>query len=135
MLYLFSQFDNELRKDKEINGMIESCGKAIRVAAPPFGYTNQNRKEKAKNHKYIINEQGELLKEGLKMKAETNLSNKEIVAKLKRNGCKVNYKSFTRILTNPFYCGYISHALIPGEIYQGNHPAVVTKRSLRLPIK
>ena len=127
MLYLFSQFDNEPRKDKVVNGMIENLRQGYWVAAPPFGYTNLNRKEKVKNHKYIINEQGELLKEGFRLKAETSLTNKEIVAKLRKKGCKVNYKSFTRILTNPFYCGYIVHALIPAEIYQGGHPALVTE--------
>lgn len=61
MLYLFSQFDNELRKDKVITGMFENLRKGYWVSQAPFGYTNKNRKEKAKNHKYEINEQGELL--------------------------------------------------------------------------
>ena len=37
MLYLFSQFDNELRKDKVVNGIIESLRQGYWVAAPPFG--------------------------------------------------------------------------------------------------
>src|SRR5438552_2244195 len=127
MLYLFSQFDNELRKDKVINGMVENLRQGYWVAATPFGYTNLNRKEKAKNHKYEINQDGELLKEGFKLKAEDRLTNKEIVAKLRRKGCKINYKSFVRIISNPFYCGYITHSLIPGEIYRGHHLALVSE--------
>lgn len=127
MLYLFSQFDNELRKDKVVNGMVENLRQGYWVAAPPFGYTNLNRKEKAKNHKYEFNRDGELLKEGFKLKAEGRLTNKQIVAKLRRKGCKINYKSFVRIISNPFYCGYITHSLIPGEIYRGYHPALVSE--------
>jgi site-specific DNA recombinase len=127
MLYLFSQFDNELRRDKVVNGMIENLRQGYWVAATPFGYTNLNRKEKAKNHKYEINKDGELLKEGFKLKAEGSLTNKEIVAKLRRKGCKINYKSFVRIISNPFYCGYITHTLIPGEICRGHHPALVSE--------
>lgn len=128
MLYLFSQFDNDLRRDKVINGMIENLRQGYWVAAPPFGYTNLNRKEKAKNHKYEINKDGEILKQGFKLKAEGRLTNKEIVAKLRRKGCKINYKSFVGMLRNPFYCGYITHSLIPGEIYRGHHPALVSEK-------
>ena len=115
MLYLFSQFDNELRKDKVIKGMIENLRQGYWVDATPFGYTNENRKDKAKNHKYVINENGQLLKTGFKLKAEGKLNNREIVIKLRKLGCKINYKSFVRIIQNPFYCGYITHSLIPGE--------------------
>jgi site-specific DNA recombinase len=127
MLYLFSQFDNELRKDKVVKGMIENLRQGYWVAATPFGYTNENRKEKAKNHKYVINENGDLLKTGFKLKADGVLNNKEIVIKLRKLGCKINYKSFVRIIQNPFYCGYITHSLIPGEIYPGKHVALVSE--------
>ena len=127
MLYLFGQFDNEMRKDKVVNGMIENLKQGFWVAPPPFGYTNTNKKEKAKNHIYIINEQGELLKEAFRLKAVTNLTNKDIVAKLRKKGSTINYKSFVRIISNPFYCGYITHALIPGEIIPGHHPALVSE--------
>lgn len=127
MLYLVGQLDNEMRKDKVVNGMIENLKQGYWVAPPPFGYTNTNKKEKAKNHIYIINEQGELLKEAFRLKAETNLTNKDIVVKLKKKGCTINYKSFVRIISNPFYCGYITHALIPGEIIPGHHPALVSE--------
>ena len=127
MLYLFSQFDNELRKDKIITGMIENLRKGYWVSQAPFGYTNLNRKEKAKNHKYEINEQGVLLREGFKLKAEGKLTNKEIVIILKKKGSKIHYKSFIRIICNPFYCGYIPHSLIPGEIIRGSQPALISE--------
>jgi site-specific DNA recombinase len=127
VINIFSQFDNDLRRDKVINGMVETLRQGYWVAAPPFGYTNLNRKEKARNHKYEINKDGEHLREGFKLKAEGRLTNKEIVAKLRRKGCTIHYKSFVRIISNPFYCGYITHSLIPGEIYRGYHPALISE--------
>ena len=55
--------------------MIENLRHGYWVAATPFGYTNLNRKEKTKNHDYKINRDGELLKEGFKLKAEGSLTN------------------------------------------------------------
>jgi len=127
VFYLFSQFDNELRKDKVIKGMIENVRNGFWVGATPFGYTNLHRKERAKNHKYFINPDGELLKKGFELKAEGKLTNKEIVDYLNKLGCKIHYKSFIRILSNPFYCGYIASTLTPDEIFKGNHPALVSE--------
>ena len=128
MLYLFSQFDNELRKDKVVNGMIENLRQGYWVSATPFGYTNKNRKEKARFHQYEINREGELLQEAFKLKAAGGMTNKDIVARLIKKGSRINYKSFVRIISNPFYCGYITHSLIPGEIYKGHHPALVSEK-------
>ena len=127
MLYLFSQFDNELRKDKVVKGMIENLRQGYWVGSVPFGYVNLNRKEKARNHKYCINEDGELLKIGFELKAKGEITNQEIVDHLHKLGCKVHYKSFVRIISNPFYCGYITNSLIPDELIKGNHPALVSE--------
>jgi len=127
MLYLFSQFDNELRKDKVVKGMIENLRQGYGVVSLPFGYVNLNRKEKARNHKYCINQDGELLKIGFELKAKGEMTNQEIVSYLHKLGCKIHYKSFVRILSNPFYCGYITNSLIPNELIKGHHPALVSE--------
>jgi site-specific DNA recombinase len=127
MLLMFSQFDNELRKDKVIKGMIDNIQQGYWVGQVPFGYTNTNRKEKAKLHNYVINKEGEVLKLGFKWRAEGKMTDHEIVQKLNSMGCKVNYKSFNRIIENPFYCGFIRHSLTPGEIFKGHHPALITE--------
>ena len=127
IFYLFGQFDNEQRKDKVVKGMIENIRNGYWVGATPFGYINLNRKDKAKNHNYSINQDGELLKKGFQLKADGNLTNKEIVSHLNKMGCKIHYKSFVRILSNPFYIGYIASSLTPGELYKGKHPALVSE--------
>lgn len=125
IFYAFGNYDNVLRRDKTTRGMIENLRNGFWVASCPFGYTNLNRKEKAKYHKYIINKDGELLKMGFKWKAEGKLNNLDIVQKLRALGSSIEYKSFVRIISNPFYCGFITHSLIPGEVIKGQHPALV----------
>jgi len=88
MILLFSQFDNDLRRDKVIKGMIENLRLGYWLGVTLFSYTNLNRKEKAKYHKYVINKDGELLKSAFKWKAEGKFSNVEIVKKLRRIGVK-----------------------------------------------
>ena len=55
MFYAFGNYDNEIRKDKSVKGMIVNLKQGYWVAACPFGYTNTKRKEKARDHQYIIN--------------------------------------------------------------------------------
>ena len=125
ILLIFSQFDNQLRRDKTIRGMVENLRGGFWVGGTPIGYDNVHRKEKTRNHKYVINNEGELLKLAFKWKAEGKMNNVEIVNKLKKLGSSINYKSFTRILSNPFYCGYITHSLLPDAV-KGNHPPLIS---------
>ncbi|MDQ6755603.1 MAG: recombinase family protein [Bacteroidota bacterium] len=127
IMLMFSQFDNDQRRDKSTTGMIENLRQGYWINSTPFGYTNLHKKEKAKNHKYIINKDGKLLKKAFELKAEARLTDKEIVKELNLLGCPIHYKSFTRILSNVFYCGYVTNALIPNEIYKGHHPPLVSE--------
>ena len=127
IFYAFGYYDNQIRREKTMRGMVENLLNGYWVAATPFGYTNLRRKEKAKYHQYVINEDGAYLKLGFKWKAEGKLSNKEIIAKMKKMGSKIEYKSFVRIISNPFYCGYITHSLIPGQVIKGHHPPLVSE--------
>jgi site-specific DNA recombinase len=126
IFYAFGNYDNELRKEKTVRGMAENLLNGYWVGACPFGYTNLKRKEKAKYHEYVINDEGKMLKLGFKWKAEGKLNNLEIVQKMRKMGSKIMYKSFVRIISNPFYCGYITHSLISGQIIKGRHPALVS---------
>jgi site-specific DNA recombinase len=126
IFYAFGNYDNELRKEKTVRGMVENLLNGYWVGACPFGYTNLKRKEKAKYHEYVINEDGKILKLGFKWKAEGKLSNLEIVQKMRKMGCSIQYKSFVRIISNPFYCGFITHSLIPDETIKGHHPVLVS---------
>ncbi|MDE3236954.1 MAG: recombinase family protein [Bacteroidota bacterium] len=123
----FGNYDNELRREKSKRGMIENLLNGYWVGVVPFGYTNLRRKEKAKYHEYVINKDGEILKLAFKWKAEGQMNNEEIVAKMQKMGSTIKYKSFVRIISNPFYCGYLVNSLIPGQVIKGKHPALVSE--------
>ena len=128
IFYAFGNYDNELRREKTTRGMIENLRNGYWVGPVPIGYTNLKRKEKAKYHEYVINDQGRILIQAFKWKAEGNLNNVEIAAKMKKMGSNIRYKHLHRILSNPFYCGYITHALIPGEIIKGKHTPLISEK-------
>ena len=128
IFYAFGNYDNELRKEKTTRGMIENLRNGYWVGPVPLGYTNLKRKEKAKYHEYIINEQGNILIQAFKWKAEGNFNNKEIAAKIRKLGSTILYKNLHRMLSNPFYCGYITHSLIPGEIIKGKHTPLISEK-------
>ena len=127
MLFAFGNYDNELRREKSVRGMVENLQNGYWLGVVPFGYTNLRKKERAKYHDYVINKDGEILRQGFKWKAEGKMNNLEIVERMIKLGSAINYKSFIRILSNPFYCGYISSSLIPGQMVKGHHPPLVSQ--------
>ncbi|MFC4636659.1 recombinase family protein, partial [Dokdonia ponticola] len=94
LYYMFSQFDNELRRDKSVSGMKEKLRKGFWIATVPFGYTNLNP-GKGKVQNIVINEQGKLLRYAFKWKANENLSHREIAEKLERKGLIINQKKLS----------------------------------------
>ena len=49
----------------------------------------------------------------------------QIVEKLKPLGVTMPKQTLTDIFRNPFYCGFMSHNLLNGEVVRGKHPALV----------
>jgi hypothetical protein len=49
------------------------------------------------------------------------LSNTEIATKLHGLGLRINKKRLSDLFRNPFYCGYISHSLLDGQVIKGTH--------------
>ena len=125
LYYMFSQFDNELRRDKCVSGMKEKIRKGYYIGPLPFGYTNLNPGN-GKTPEYIVNDQGKLLRKAFIMKANLSLANAEIVKKFKKKGLKITEKTLSKYLRNPFYCGLIISPLLPDEIVVGKQQPLVT---------
>ncbi len=128
LYYMFSQFDNELRRDKSVSGMKEKLRKGYWVGGYPFGYDNMNP-GKGKTPNMVVNEKGKLLKKAFQWKAEMNMSHVEIVNKLEKKGLKVSDKRLSEMFRNPFYCGLIVNSLVPGEVIEGKHPSIISKQT------
>lgn len=126
LYYMFSQFDNELRRDKSVSGMQEKLRKGYWMATVPFGYTNLNP-GKGKVQNIVVNEQGKLLRYAFKWRAHENLSYREIAKRLERKGLIINYKKLSTYFRNPFYCGLVVSTHIPNEVIEGKHEAMVSK--------
>ena len=126
LYYMFSQFDNELRRDKSVSGMQEKLRKGHWTGAYPFGYTNANP-GKGKTPNFVITKEGKLLKQAFLWKANSNMSHVDIAKKLQKKGLNINDKRLSDLFRNPFYCGLIVNSLIPGEIIEGLHPPLISR--------
>ncbi|MBU3659047.1 MAG: recombinase family protein [Flavobacteriales bacterium] len=127
--HLFSEFDNQLRRDKSMTGMIEKLKQGYWPFMPPTGYTNVNQGKTADQHKLIINDKGKLIKMAFEWKANDDLSLVEIAKRLSARGWDVPSKRLSHYFINPFYCGLIVSEMIPGEMIEGKHPPLISKNT------
>ena len=122
--FIFSKYDNDLRRQKAVDGMRETIRKGIWMGNPPMGYTKIKEDGVTR---IVINEKGKLLQKVFNWKAKEGYSNVEILKKLKAHGLDLKHKqAITKILTNPFYAGMIAHRMLEGEVIKGKHPAIVS---------
>ena len=121
--FIFSQYDNELRKQRSVAGMREKFKRGIWVAKPPIGYDvvkiNGVRK-------IVVNEVGKKIKKAFQWKGE-GVKNEAILDKLRSMGVSLNKQHLTKLLKNPFYCGLLSHNMLEGEIVEGEHEKLISK--------
>lgn len=132
MQFVFSEYDNDLRREKCTSGMKEMLLNGYWCTKAPLGYdqiTRKKRYNKDLNERQVItiNETGKLIRKAFYWKAEDELTNAEILAKLKTLGLKLSKQTLSDLFTNPFYCGLMSHNLLNGEVVKGRHPAIVSK--------
>jgi DNA invertase Pin-like site-specific DNA recombinase len=122
---LLSKLDNDMRKDKWVTGTRSILRRGYWPYGTPTGYTNENKGTTADKHVYTINSDGLLLKLAFKWKASGKYTNQEIIDNLSAKGLKVTIRYMAWVFANPFYCGYISTSLLPGEMIEGKHPPLI----------
>jgi site-specific DNA recombinase len=124
MLFLFGEFDNQLRRQKSMAGVKERLLKGDWCTKPPVGYDiiriNGERK-------IVLNDTGKIIKKIFLWKAQERLPNEQIRQRLLN--LKVNYclRRIAEILTNPFYCGMMVHKALEGEVLEGKHDKLISK--------
>lgn len=119
---LFSEYDNQLRKQKIVAGMKNKLEKGIWVLKAPQGYDNVTINGE---RKIVLNDEGKRLKKAFQWKL-AGYSNTEILEKLEGVGIFLYPQQLCRIFANPFYCGYITHGLLEGKIVEGVHEKLIT---------
>ena len=121
--FIFSKYDNDLRRQKTIDGMREKLLRGEWVGVAPRGYSYVKGADK---QTIIINEQGELVRQAFDWRAN-GMTYDHITERLASYGLKMPKQTLTDTFRNPFYCGYLSHNLLNGELAKGNHPALISE--------
>ncbi len=121
--FIFSKYDNDLRRQKSIDGMREKLLRGERLGNAPTGYSFVKGADK---QTIIINAKGEIIKQAFEWRVQ-GMSYEQISQKAKTLGLVLPKQTLTDIFRNPFYCGYISHNFLHGEIIKGNHPPLVSE--------
>jgi DNA invertase Pin-like site-specific DNA recombinase len=126
LYYMFSQFDNQIRKDRMVTGFQEKLLHGYWPLPVPIGFTNLNRGQSADKHNIVVDQTGKLLQKAWRWKLNHGLQNKEIVERLKAAGVNINEKKLSKIFRNPFYCGLIVSSYIDGQVIEGKHEKMVS---------
>jgi site-specific DNA recombinase len=124
MLFLFGEFDNQLRRQKSMAGVRERLLKGEWCTKPPAGY-DIVRSNGVKS--IVLNEQSKVIKKMFLWKINERLTNEEIRKRLVN--LKVNFclRRINELLTNPFYAGIMVHKALEGEVLEGKHEKLITK--------
>lgn len=124
--FIFSKYDNDLRKQKCVDGMKEKLRRGEWIGIPPIGYS-MDRTHGTKEQRIIINEQGKLMKQAFmwKLEGETHF---KIVERLKSLGLIIPHQRLTDAFRNVFYAGYVAHKMLDGDIVKGKHPALIPEK-------
>jgi site-specific DNA recombinase len=120
--FLFSHYDNTLRRQRVIAGMKFKFERGDWVVKPPQGYDTVKINGV---RTIVINETGNKLRQAFQWKIE-GIKNEEIVERLRAIGVNMYRQQLCKIFKNPFYAGLISHGMLQGKIVHGNHEGIIT---------
>lgn len=121
--FIFSKYDNDLRREKCIDGMREKLLKGEFLGRAPIGYEYDHT---SKEQRIVVNRIGLLIKKGFELKAN-GYTNTDIALHLAKLGFRANRKRLSFIFNNPFYCGYVTHNFLEGKLVKGKHEALVSE--------
>ncbi len=121
--FIFSEYDNQLRREKCMAGMKEKLLSGGWVNRPPLGYDIVHRDGKKL---VVLNQCGKLIRKAFGWRAQ-GMSNEDVRLKLAEAGWKVADQRVSDFLRNPFYCGLVAHSALEGKVIEGAHEKAVSK--------
>ena len=122
--FIFSEYDNQLRREKSVAGMRDKLLRGEWFVKPPIGYDSITKNGK---RAIVVNETGGLIRKAFLWKYYEHLPQNEITQRLRAMGMKLSRSSMSCILKNPFYCGIISNKLLEGKVVQGKHEKLISQ--------
>lgn len=122
--FIFSEYDNQLRREKCMAGVKEKLLSGIWCCSPPIGYdiVRSNGQKKI-----VCNSIAPHIKQAFLWKANDQLNNTEIHKRLVAKGIKISHQRVCDMFINPFYCGLITHKALNGEIIEGTQEKLISK--------
>ncbi len=120
--FIFSEYDNQLRREKCVAGMKEAINGGKWIGKAPFGYEIVRKDGK---NVIVLNEKGRIFKKAFEWKAFEKLSSAEISRKLLLFGLDLDERRIAEFIRNPWYCGFMSHKLLEGKLVKGSHEPLV----------
>lgn len=121
--FIFSEYDNQLRREKTVTGMRNKFLKGEWCMKPPRGYDIITINGK---RSIVVNKDGELIRKAFLWKYYEHLSQTEIAHRLASMGLKLGKNSVSYMFRNPFYCGIISVRTLQGKVVNGKHEKLVS---------
>jgi site-specific DNA recombinase len=119
--FIFSKYDNDLRRQKTIDGMREKLLRGEWFSKAPIGYEFVKGAEK---QTIILNDQAKYIKQAFEWRAD-GMTFEQINDKLANYDLRIPIQTLSKIFQNPFYCGFISNALLNGILAKGKHPILI----------
>jgi site-specific DNA recombinase len=123
MQLLFSEFDNQLRRQRAVAGMREKVNLGICISKPPQGYDIVKRNGQ---RMVVVNEIGKKIKKAFEWKAK-GLKNEEIVLKLRAMGIPMYKQQLSKLFRKPFYCGILNHKMLDGKVIEGTQEKLISR--------
>ncbi len=122
----YSAWENAEREKKCKEGMLAKLKKGEVITRPPIGY---DKKKLAPGEKAqcVINEKGRLIRQAFYWAADENISQAEVILRLKPMGLSLTPPQLSKIFRNIFYAGWISNNLLAGELIKGKHEALISE--------
>jgi site-specific DNA recombinase len=123
--FIFSKYDNDLRRQKSIDGMHEKLLRGERLGNCPIGY-KFTQGGKGKVQVIEFSDKAPYIKQAFEWRA-MGYTMEVISEKLKMQGISMPKQTMTSLFKNPFYCGYISHNFLGGELVRGKHEPLISE--------
>ena len=107
ILIILADIENAMRRHKCHRGMVDCINRGEWYSRPPLGYDS---KKVNKHHVITVNEKGKILKKAFEwITDEPEITQSEIINRLKHLGLTISKQRLSECLRNSFYCGRIEH--------------------------
>ena len=131
ILIIIADIDNAMRRHKCHQGMVDCVKRGEWYSRAPFGYDS---KKVDKTHILTVNEKGRILKLAFEWIAnEPDISQSEVLRRLKARGINIPKQRLSYYLRNRFYCGELEHKYLGVDkdgkqiVIQGKQEPLISK--------